>query len=62
MNLDLHLTTFILEAFAKPLGVWDHCVDVIVLVVTVVDSLVYVVAVLGLITTISIVVVGLKSV
>ena len=60
MYLNPNLDTYILEASTKPLGVWDNYVDVPVVVTTVV-SLVYVVVVLGLVTTMSIVV-GLKSV
>ena len=56
------LQAYILEAFAKSLGVWDHHVDVTVFVITIVVSLVSVVTILGLITILSIVVVDLESV
>ena len=62
MFLDPNLATYILEAVTKPLDVWDHHVDVTVFVITIVVSLVYVVVVLGLITNMSVAIVGLKSV
>ena len=59
---DPDLATYILEAFAKSLGVWDHHVDFPFIFVTIVVSLMYAVIVLGLITTVSIVAIGLEFV
>ena len=56
--LNLHLTTCLLEAFAKPLGVRDHYIDVAVPVI----FLVSVMVVLGLIDSMSVVDVGQKFV
>ena len=62
MYLDPHLTTYILEAFAKPFGIGDHHVDVAVFVVIIVVSLVSSVDILGLTDTVPIVDICLKSV
>ena len=61
MNLDPQLTTYI-PKLSKYLGVEDHCVDVAFLAAIIVVGLVSVVVVFGLIDTVSIVDVGLKSV
>ena len=55
-----HLTIYILEAFAKPLGIGDCHVNVFVDVISL--NLVYVVVVLGLVDSVSIIYVGLKSI
>ena len=57
MDLDPQLATNILKEFTKPLGVWDHHVNV-----PVVTGWVVVVVVLGLVNAVPIVANGLKSV
>ena len=57
MDLDPHLVTNILKAFTKPFGVWDHYVNVANVI-----GLMVVMMVLGLVNTMSIAAVGLKSV
>ena len=61
MDLDPSLTTYILEAFAKPLGMGGLPCRCCCFVVVVAVSLVSVVVVLGLINTVSRVDAGLKS-
>ena len=61
MYLDSNLATYNLEAFTKPPGAGPH-IDAVVAVAVDVVSLVYSMVVMGLITTMSIIVVGLKSV
>ena len=56
-----HLATNILKTLTKPFGVQDHYVDVPV-GVAIVIGLMVVMMVLGLVNTMSIVAVGLKSV
>ena len=60
MYLDSTLNTYILKVFSKPLGIGDHNIDIAVFVVVIVT--VSMVSTSGLIYTISIADVCLKSV
>ena len=62
--LQPNLATYIFEALTKSPSIWSYQVDIPVLdvIVVVAISLVYVVVVMGLITTMPIVVASLKSI